>query len=301
MRTCAAKMPVRAATGQVRDSLRVSRAMLDLDATLRSGQAFGWVASPEGGWRGTIGREAVEAVPLPCGGGWKLRGAAPATLRRYFGLDLDLSRVVATFPGDTFMQESLRYAPGLRILCQPPWECLASFITSALKQVAQIQRVSHAMRERYGEPVDAPWGKACCFPAAVALAAAGEEGLRACGMGFRARPLARTARIIASGEIRLEDLAQLSDAELEAALLTLPGVGPKIAACVMLFAYGRHGAFPIDVWMERVLRERYAPEMATQRELRDFARSYFGPCAGYAQQYLFHYARTAGAGRSAPS
>jgi len=125
------------------------------------------------------------------------------------------------------------------------------------------------------------------------LAGLGEKELRDCGLGYRARNLLATAQRIASGEADLESWRALPDDELRAQLCALPGVGPKVANCVMLFTYERLCAFPIDVWIERVLREKYFPRRrrVTARQLREFTVKNFGEHGGYAQQYLFHHAR----------
>ncbi len=117
--------------------------------------------------------------------------------------------------------------------------------------------------------------------------------MRECALGYRARNLLGTARRVSSGEVDLESWRNLPDDELRAQLCELPGVGAKVANCVMLFAYERLRAFPIDVWIERVLRQKYFPHRrkVTAEKLRAFCDSYFGEHGGYAQQYLFHHAR----------
>jgi N-glycosylase/DNA lyase len=118
--------------------------------------------------------------------------------------------------------------------------------------------------------------------------------LRKCALGYRAKNLLVTARSVASGDVDLEKLTALNDIDLRARLCELPGVGAKVANCVMLFAYERLRAFPIDVWIERVLRESYFPRARklNAARLRAFTEGYFGDHGGYAQQYLFHHART---------
>jgi hypothetical protein len=119
--------------------------------------------------------------------------------------------------------------------------------------------------------------------------------LRECALGYRAKNLLATARLVSSGEANLEAWSPLSDVDLRTKLCALPGVGSKIANCVMLFGYERLHAFPIDVWIERVLKEKYFPRARKVSEcrLRTFSEEYFGEYGGYAQQYLFHHARTA--------
>jgi N-glycosylase/DNA lyase len=135
------------------------------------------------------------------------------------------------------------------------------------------------------------------YPAPSALADAGEPALRECGLGYRAKFLHLTATRIADGSFDLAAIAPLDDDAALARLCELPGVGPKIAQCALLFAWERLGVFPIDVWIERALRELYfskARRPPSSKELRQFAWDHFGPCRGYAQQWLFHHARTGG-------
>jgi N-glycosylase/DNA lyase len=131
------------------------------------------------------------------------------------------------------------------------------------------------------------------FPPVERIAQAFEDDLRECALGYRARNLLMTARLVSSGAASLESWSVLSDADLRDKLCALPGVGAKVANCVMLFAYERLRAFPIDVWIERVLKQQYFPRKkgVTERRLREFSERYFGEHGGYAQQYLFHHAR----------
>jgi N-glycosylase/DNA lyase len=138
------------------------------------------------------------------------------------------------------------------------------------------------------------------FPGADRLAAIPQRELRKCGMGFRAPYLAETARLVAGGAIVLAGLRHLPLSSAREALMQLPGVGRKIADCVLLFGVGHVAAFPVDVWVLRTLRELYFEgREAPMREVIQFAETHFGPQAGYAQQYLFHAARTR-AGRVNP-
>jgi N-glycosylase/DNA lyase len=215
-------------------------------------------------------------------------------LADYLQLHVNLSEVLATFPDDEPMRAAVAACRGLRLLRQDPWECLASFICSSTKQIVQIQQIIALLCARVGEPVAVPPGHASAysFPSAARLAACTERELRECKMGFRAPHLLRTARMIASGEVDLASLARFSCGEARGTLLRLPGVGRKIADCVLLFAYGFQEAFPVDTWVRRALRGLYFPRRRVMpRRLEKFAATHFGRNAGYAQQYLFHYMR----------
>ncbi len=262
----------------------------DLAMTLDSGQVFHWRAEGKG-FVGLIGDEPVYAEQR--GDALRFEGASEKLLRHYFALDHPLSEICASFPNDAAMNDARSFCRGLRILRQPKWECLATFICSSMKQVAHIRQMSAALRQRFSPGLSFRDHAIYPFPSARAMADSSEQELRACGLGYRAPNLLTTARRIASGEVDLDKLATLPDLELRAALCELPGVGAKVANCVMLFAYERLSAFPIDVWIARVLRERYFPRKRkmTERMMREFSQDYFGPHGGYAQQYLFHHAR----------
>jgi N-glycosylase/DNA lyase len=257
----------------------------DLPSTLNSGQVFHW--TPVGkAWHGIIDTAHTQFRPTKQPG-WEFRSSLSTdAIQHYLGLHDDMPGIFASFrPDDTPLQAAIRFCPGLRILRQPAWECLATFITSSLKQIPHIRQISLRLREVYG--------KNGAYPTPSKLAALGETGLRAMGLGFRAKNLAATAQRIASGEVDFANWPRLSTPKLEAQLLQLPGVGPKIAHCVLLFGYARLEAFPIDVWVERALRRLYFPQKdkLTAKFLTDFAQQQFGPYRGYAQQFLFHHVR----------
>lgn len=274
------------------ESIPVER--FDLAATLDSGQVFHWHRDGDL-FSGLIGGELLQMMqPEP---EWiQVSQGKEALARHYLALDHNLARMNRTMPkGDRHLRRAFKYAPGLRILRQPRWECLATFITSSLKQVAHIRQISLLLRERFGQRVADT--ELMAYPTPQALAEAGEAKLRACGLGYRAKHLHQTASLIASGAFDLEEVAPLDDEAACAKLCELPGVGPKIAQCVLLFSYERLGVFPIDVWIERVLMELYyadSKDPVTSKQLKQFAMEHFGPFRGYAQQWLFHHARTSG-------
>ena len=279
----------------------------DLAATLDSGQAFRWQLRGDS-WTGVIGRHWVRLTFLR--GGIRAQTAGPVAdwqwLRDYLQTDVDLDAVLKTFPDDAPMRDAVAACRGLRVLRQDPWECLASFILSSTKQIVQIRQIVARLCERFGEPInrcnvepvtrlDSATGQTLqlAFPSPEKLACATEAELRSCKMGFRAPHLLAAARQIANGQFDLERLRHLPQSEAREELMKLRGVGGKIADCVLLFAYGFDGAFPVDVWVERALRELYFPRRrVSAKRLQHFAATHFGPHAGYAQQYLFHYMRT---------
>jgi len=263
---------------------------LDLDTTLTSGQAFSWKRTPDGRWRGWIDRRPC----LVWSQGDALRAVGPGLTHEavsfYFGLDLPIREILASFPGDPWLEKAQAFAPGLRILRQDPWETLCNFICSSLKQIVQIEQINHELRFMFGDEIGEGLHS---FPDASRLALATEAKLRACRLGFRARHLFVAARQVASSEVSLDRIATLPTAEAREQLIRIQGVGEKVANCILLFAYGRAEAFPIDVWVERVLRRLYFnnSQRIRHERLRAFADSHFGPYRGYAQQFLFHWIR----------
>jgi N-glycosylase/DNA lyase len=273
----------------------------NLAATLSSGQAFRWYRADDDGWEGIIGRDHL--VLRQQQAGIEARTSTPnpnwPAIQCYLQTEIDIDAVTATFPSDAPMQAAVAACRGLRLLRQEPWECLASFILSSTKQIVQIQQIVGALCSCYGEPLqseitDLRSEIAYGFPSAAKLASLTEAQLRSCKMGFRAPYLLETARIIDAGNLDLESLRSLPTSAARETLCELPGVGEKIANCVLLFAYGFQDAFPVDVWVQKAIRQLYFPKRKpSAKRLKNFVQTHFGPNAGYAQQYLFHYMRIA--------
>jgi N-glycosylase/DNA lyase len=266
-------------------------APIHLECSLQSGQAFHWTRSGPG-WIGALGDQPAYLEQRPDGRVWVNAGAAGAA-RKYLALDDPLEEIEATFPRDATMQAALEFCRGMRILRQPAWEAVATFITSSMKQVAHIAQISHTLRRRYGRRLIGPTGEVFAYPEPRMLADLEETDLRACALGYRAKNLLRAARLVASGEVDLGRVAVLDADEARRELCRLPGVGEKVANCALLFGFGQLRAFPVDVWIERVIREKYfvRKRKVTAARVRAFCADYFGPFGGYAQQYLFHHAR----------
>lgn len=262
----------------------------DLLRTLSCGQAFGWTIDG----RGAAGIFAGRQIRLAQWGRTiTVRGLAGAgdaeALAAYLGLDQPLRSIERTLASDRVLARILPATSGIAILRQDPWECLISFIVSAFNNIPKIELALKRLSARFGEAL--PDG-GHAFPRPAALASAREGTLRDCVLGYRAPYVRAVARLVASGSFDLRAPHALAYAEAKRMLLTLPGVGEKVADCVLLFAYGHGEAFPVDVWVRRAVQRWYfggAP--ATEREIRAFARRRFGALAGYAQQHLFSYVR----------
>ena len=241
----------------------------DLALTLASGQAFRWRRSGDA-WTGVIGSrwvrlrqepEAIRAETAAAEADWQW-------LRHYLQVEVDLESILTAFPDDPPMRDSVAACRGLRLLRQEPWECLASFICSSTKQIVQIEQIVGLLCRRFGQALPVPPGmdEACAFPTAE---------LRACKMGFRAPYLSGAARKVAAGEVDLSRLGLWPLEEARAVLLTLPGVGMKIADCVLLFAYGFQQAFPVDVWIIKALQQLYFPKRRPKLpRLRRFSQTH---------------------------
>jgi len=270
-----------------------------LRETLDGGQAFRWHWVPAAGaWRGIFGRHAVQ-VRLGAEGGLEFcaasdTAAARAALGGYLGMAAELGPLLDRLPhrSDPVLAAALAACPGLILLRQPLGETLLAFICSSTKQIVQIKQICERLATACGEEI-APevhalpdWGR---------LARTSERELRECALGFRARYVRETAEFLAARPGWLERVSTLPYAEAKTALLELPGVGAKVADCVLLFGAQQLEAFPVDVWILKTLARRYGLPGWKPGQLAQFGRAHFGALAGLAQQYLFaQERRTAG-------
>ncbi len=285
---------------------------------LDGGQAFRWFRSPDGIWRGAWAG-CVAELRLAND---KLTWRAPQTLAArtgpalhdYFAANLDWLALADALPwrSDAHLARCFATFPGLRILRQPLGETLLHFLCSATKQIVQIKQMSALLAERHGAPLiplftldslssdlsfvasakkDQLLASCHRLPTWPELAEIPEVELRRCLLGFRARYIHQTARFLAAHPGWLEATAALPYAEAKVRLCELPGVGEKIADCVLLFGAGRLEAFPVDVWILKTLATRYGLANWKPAQVAHFGRTHFGPLAGLAQQYLFAFER----------
>ncbi|CAF0694015.1 DNA-3-methyladenine glycosylase family protein [Candidatus Methylacidithermus pantelleriae] len=260
--------------------------------TFHCGQTFGWTQLGSSQWFGWVERNPCIVIE----GNGKVTFLAPAgameAVARYFCWDVRIADVLKTFPKkDRLLWKAAEQSPGLRLLHQDPWETLAAFLLSSAKPIPEIEKLFRRLAVWFGTT---PY---CIFPppfpSPEKIASAEEKTLRTCGVGYRARYLYRAAVSLAHNKHALENLCQLTTDEARSRLMSLEGVGPKIADCVLLFAYRRWEVFPVDRWIGRVLTRYYRVPRRTQPQgkLESFLRSHFGPYAGWAQQYLFVWSR----------
>lgn len=263
-----------------------------LGETLDGGQCFRWKKDGEE-WTGVIGRQVIRLKPDPAGVRWRQPKGTPdaeSALARYLDAEGAHATLAEALPwrSDGALRSAMEAFPGLRILRQDPDEALLGFLCSSNKQISQIRRVVAALADNLGEPLA---GGQRALPSWGALATASPETLRACGLGYRADFIRATARLLGGQAGWAAALRDRPTAEAEAWLAELPGVGPKVAACVALFGLGRMDAFPVDTWIVRILGRAYGLEGWKPERLAQFGRAHFGPGAGLAQQFLFAAAR----------
>lgn len=266
-----------------------------LRETLVGGQAFQWYRVEQAKcWAGTWDGHAA-ALRTDANGNLEAASLNPATsledIRFYLGADR-LPALIARLPcnADPVLGELQERWRSLSLLRQSPAETLLAFICSSNKRILHIRSMLEALAERFGDPVPGtPFRE---LPSWERLASVPEADLRACGLGYRAAHVAGTARFIKENRGFAESLAKMSTEAARIALRRLPGIGPKVADCILLFGYSRTEVFPVDTWIDRILRERY-PALANwnRAQLTAFAEIHFGPAAGLAQQWLFAEAR----------
>jgi N-glycosylase/DNA lyase len=284
----------------------------DLAETLDGGQSFRWNPSA-GTWTGIWSSHVAQLHRRDSALEWRgSHAAAEPALRRYLVLDSDWNALTDSLPwrSDPHLARAIAAFPGLRILRQPFGETLLGFLCSATKQIVQIKQMCALLAQRHGTEIGrartpfraeaeaAAQGPAIQpfhqLPTWEQLAAIPEKELRACLLGFRARYIAGTARFLAARPGWLDETEQLPYAAAKARLLELPGVGEKVADCVLLFGAGRLEAFPVDTWVLKSLARRYGLDGWKPAQVAHFGRTHFGPLAGLAQQYLFSWERQFG-------
>ncbi|WP_440771724.1 DNA-3-methyladenine glycosylase family protein [Natronorubrum sp. DTA28] len=277
---------------------------LDLYRTLESGQSYCWRrsdgemyggAKPGDSWYSTVVEGDVIRIRQDDGVlEWESTTDAEATVRRLVRLDDDLEAIVAAASDDPLLREAYDAHRGMRLVEDPPFGCLISFICSAQMRVSRIHTMVSTLAREYGDAIEFDGETYHTFPTPDQLAAATEAELRELGLGYRAPYVVRTAEMVANGEA---DPAEARGLEYEAArdsLTRFVGVGDKVADCVLLFSLGFDEAVPLDTWIKSAIEEYYpdcdrGSYADTSRAIRERLG---GEYAGYAQTYIFHHLRT---------
>lgn len=212
----------------------------------------------------------------------------------YFDLGRDYASVKKyLMEKDEVMRRAVDFGGGIRLLRQDPWETVVSFIISQNSNIPRIRRCVELLCSNFGEPLGEWRGKKRFgFPAPERLAELSREDLAVCRLGYRDKYVIGAAQAVAGDNGRTLTAARYADQE-EALkyILTLPGAGPKVASCIMLFGLLHYGSFPLDVWMKRIMSELYGYELQDVKGMSEYARIHFGEYSGFAQQYLFYYAK----------
>lgn len=255
----------------------------NLAQTLECGQCFRWDAQTDGFYAGAAFGHKLQIAETD--EGILLAGITEQeylTLwRGYFDCDFDYGKVRNMLAqADPVLAQAAQYAPGMRILRQDPWEALVSFIISQNNNIPRIKGIVGRLCSLFGEPRK-ELGELHEFPAAERLAELTEDDLAPLRSGFRAKYILSAAQKVASGEVDLEALRTLPMEQARQKLMTIHGVGPKVAECALLYGLHRLDAFPMDVWMKRAMAELFPGQRPED----------FGEYAGIAQQYIFHYSR----------
>jgi N-glycosylase/DNA lyase len=278
----------------------------DMQATVESGQSYLWTrvdgrtyeserARGGSAWYWTVvDGEVIRARQVDGALEWEATTDAEPRLRELLGLEDDLDAIAASAPSDGLVDAAYDAYRGLRIVRDPFFPCLVSFICSAQMRVARIFEMQASLRETYG--VEHTLGDETyhAFPTPDRLAETTEANLRDLGLGYRAPYVRRTAEMVASGELTRADIGGLAYEDAREALTGFVGVGPKVADCVLLFSLGYLEAVPLDTWIRTAIEEHY-PDCArgsyaeTSRAIRE---RFGGEYAGYTQTYVFAYLRT---------
>ncbi|MCI8345285.1 MAG: 8-oxoguanine DNA glycosylase [Clostridia bacterium] len=266
------------------------------------GQCFRWNKEEDGSYTGIFGHNVVNVSKD--GENVTFRGICEenieTTCREYFDLNRNYEEIKEKLSKiDEHMKESIEYGKGIRLLNQDLWETIISFIISANNNIPRIKGIIERISKMYGDEIIYNEKSYYTFPTVEQLAKATVEDLRKLGLGFRDVRVYETTHMILEKRVDLETLEKEEDFnKVRETLLTLSGVGPKVADCILLFStLKRWEAFPIDVWVRRVMNELYIQNedetKVNKTQIEKIAREKFGNLAGIAQQYLFYWKREA--------
>ena len=261
------------------------REYFSAEAVLNCGQVFRFKRA-EGGYE--VFSEDKRCLIVEGDSDTRIVADCPAYFIRYFDLERDYGAIIDSLNEIPDMREATAFGRGMRILNQNLFETVISFIISANNNIKRIQGIIESLCRVLGEDR----GGYYAFPTPEAMSGAGREVFYTLGAGYRADYIYDTACLIASRAFELEKVWNMSTPEAASYLLTLPGVGPKVADCILLFAYHRMDVFPVDTWIAKVYADQ-CETCATRTKMREFLISKYGAkLSGYAQQYLFYYKRS---------
>ena len=268
------------------------------------GQCFRWNKQQDGSYTGIFGKNVLNVTEEKADNGYKItfRGICDGDIKQicnyYFDLERDYESIKQKLSKvDNNLKEAIEYGEGIRILNQDLWETIISFIISANNNIPRIKGIIDRMSKKYGQDIEFRGEKFYTFPTPKELSVATERDLRELGTGFRDKYIFETTKKVNSGEFNLEELQKEKETkEIRNKLLTLCGVGPKVADCILLFStLKRFDVFPLEVWVRRVINElsihNDVEAKVSKKQIEDLAKQKFGDLEGIAQQYLFFYRR----------
>lgn len=263
------------------------------------GQCFRWNIEDDGSYTGVVGENVLNVKKEQ--NNIIIKGLCADNIKdvcdKYFDLNTDYENIKLKLSVvDNNMKQSIEYGNGIRILKQDTWEALISFIISANNNIPRIKGIIERISKKYGKEIKWDGRVYYTFPTPSELSKATIRDLRELGLGFRDSRVYETTKMINNKERDLEILEKIEDVNyLREQLLKFPGVGPKVADCVMLFSMKKYEVFPIDVWIKRVMTELYFANFnkiePNNKKILEFAEVKFGKLAGLAQQYLFYWRR----------
>ena len=271
----------------------------ELKDIFECGQCFRWNENKDGSYTGVINKGVLNVEKQ----GEKiiftglLDGNIEEIVRFYFDLDRNYEEIKKQLSNiDKYLKTSVEYGKGIRILNQDLWETIISFIISANNNIPRIKGIIERISEKYGTKIKWKNEKYYIFPTPEQLGKATVENLRSLGTGFRDIRIYETTQKVLNDEVNLDNIEKKGTIEAREELLTLSGVGPKVADCILLFStLKRFDVFPIDVWVRRVMNELYIKNKdeskVSKKEIMQIANEKFGNLEGLAQQYLFYWKR----------
>ena len=271
---------------------------LNLQYSLECGQTFRWKRLDDGYYYGVAGNSFVRIRQT--GQHFQVELASQpqadprAAFEQYFGLDQDAEyqQIVARLQTDEHITKAIRRYYGLRLLRQPTFEILISFILSANNTIPVVSRTIQAISKQYGQALTLGRYRGYTFPTPEILRQASESELAALGAEYRAKYLYETTRMIVEQNFDFENLRDLPYDWAHGQLIAFPGVGRNVADWVMLFALGKHEAFPLDTWVTRAMETFYfGGQKTTPKEIHRLASARWGDQAGYANEFFYMYAR----------
>lgn len=258
------------------------------------GQAFRWNLQDNGTYVGVVGNYVLEVsqqgqeLVIDSSGD----GEEAPLIMEYLDLNRNYNEIEKMLLEYEELVPAVTFSSGYRILFQDPWETTISFIISANNHIRNIKNTIENMCRSYGKPINYKGKTFYTFPSPDALASVSEDELILTKCGYRAKYIIETAKIIADGKVDIYNFYDKPAGEIREKLVTLPGVGRKVADCIMLYSMRKFDAFPIDVWIQRILQHMYfGGQKISLTKLQKFAEDRFGELAGFAQQYLYYYSR----------